>query len=77
MVDSNAYQFLVGEFEGKGLLTRTLCVWENNIKVNIEEIIWEDLEWTDLVQERDKWLTVLKTVMILPIPQSIGYFFIA
>jgi hypothetical protein len=40
---------LVGEFEGKGLLTRPWSLWEDNIKVNVEEIIWECLDCTDLV----------------------------
>jgi len=59
---------LVGEFEGKGLLTRPWCLWADNIKVHVEEIIWEGLGWTDLVQERDKWLAALKKVMNSPIP---------
>jgi hypothetical protein len=29
----------VGEFEGKGLLTRPWGLWDHNIKVNVEEII--------------------------------------
>jgi hypothetical protein len=56
------------EFEGKGLLTRSGCLWEDNIKVNVEEIVWEGLDWTDLFQERNKWLAVLNTVMKSPIP---------
>jgi hypothetical protein len=59
---------LIGEFEGKGLLTRPWCLWEDNIKVDVEEIIWEGLDWSDLVQEKGKWLAVLKTVMNSSIP---------
>jgi hypothetical protein len=34
----------------------------NNIKIDLGEIGWSDLDWTDLAQERDQWRAVVNTV---------------
>jgi hypothetical protein len=31
--------------------------------MHLKEIKWEDKDWIDLAQNRDKWLAVVKTVM--------------
>jgi hypothetical protein len=41
----NAYRVLVGMPEGKRPLERSRCRWEDNIKMNIEEILWGDTDW--------------------------------
>jgi hypothetical protein len=49
----NAYRILVRKPEGKrplGIPTRT---WEDNIKLDLREIGWSNMNWIDLAQDRD------------------------
>jgi hypothetical protein len=50
----NAYKIFVGKLEGKRLLGRPRCRWEDNIKVDITEIGWESADWIQLAQYRDQ-----------------------
>jgi len=36
-----------------------------NIKMDLEEVEWEGVQWTDLAQDRDKWRVVVNAVMNL------------
>jgi hypothetical protein len=49
----NAYRILVGTPEGKRALGRRGCRWENNIRMNLRVIGWEDVSCIHLVQDRD------------------------
>jgi hypothetical protein len=49
----NAYRILVGKPEGKRLLRRPRCRWVDNIKMDVREIGWGGMNWTDVVQDRD------------------------
>jgi hypothetical protein len=42
--------------------------WENNIKINFQDIRWEDVDWLHLAQDMDKWWVVVSTVTNLQIP---------
>jgi hypothetical protein len=44
----NAYRILVGKPEGKKLLGRARRKWVDNIKMNLMEIGWDDMDWIDL-----------------------------
>jgi hypothetical protein len=44
----NLYRILVGTPEGKRLLGRSRCRWEDNIKMNPIEIEWGGMDWIDL-----------------------------
>jgi hypothetical protein len=39
----------VGRSEGKSLLGRPSRRWEDNIKVDLQGVRWEDMKWIDLV----------------------------
>jgi hypothetical protein len=43
---------LVGKPEGKKLLGRSGRMWENNMKVDLQEVRW-GTDWIDVVQVRD------------------------
>jgi hypothetical protein len=47
------YSILVGEPEGKRLLGRPRLRSQDNIRTDLREIVWEDLGWINLVQDRD------------------------
>jgi hypothetical protein len=36
--------------------------------MNLREIRWIDMDWTDLAQDRDKWRALVNTVMNLRVP---------
>ena len=48
------YGVLVGKPEGKKLLERRKDRWEDNIKMDLEEVGWGDMDWIDLAQDRDR-----------------------
>jgi hypothetical protein len=64
----NAYRILVGKPEGKRPLGRPRRRWVNNIKVDLREIEWDDMDWIDLAQGRNQWSALVKTVMNLRVP---------
>ena len=46
-------------------LSRHRRRWENNIKMDLEEVGCGDMDWIDLVQERDRWRSLVNAVMNL------------
>jgi hypothetical protein len=40
----NAYRILVGKPEGKRPRGRTRCRWVDNIKMDLREIVWDDMD---------------------------------
>jgi hypothetical protein len=53
----------VGGPEGKRQLGRTRHRWEDNIKIDLREIGWGEMDWIHLAQDRDQWMAVVNTVM--------------
>jgi hypothetical protein len=41
---------------------------ENNIKTHIQEVGWEGMNWTDLIQERFSWRATVNAVMNHRVP---------
>jgi hypothetical protein len=39
-----------------------------NIKIDLREIVWDDMDWIDLAQGRDQWRALVKTVMSFRVP---------
>jgi hypothetical protein len=63
-----AYNILVGRPEGRRPLGRPRRRWENNIKMDLMEIGFGDVDWVNLVRDRDTWRAVVNTVMNLRVP---------
>ena len=49
------YRVLVGKSEGKRPLGRPRLRWEDNIKMDLQEVGYGVLDWIDLAQDRDRW----------------------
>ena len=49
------YRVLVGKPEGKRLLGISRSRWEDNSKMDLQEVRCGGMDWTDLVQDRDRW----------------------
>jgi hypothetical protein len=58
----------VGKPGGKRPLGRPRRRWVDNIKTDLREIGWDDIDWIDLAQDRDQWRTLVNTVMNLRVP---------
>ncbi|KAJ4434975.1 hypothetical protein ANN_23547 [Periplaneta americana] len=52
---SNAYRMLVGRPKGKRPLERPRRRWEDNIKMDLREVGYDDRDWITLAQDRDRW----------------------
>jgi hypothetical protein len=59
---------LVGKPEGKRPLGRPRHRWEDNIKMNLQEVGMGEMNWIDLAQVRDKWRALVNAVMNLRFP---------
>ena len=54
----------MGKPEGKRPLGRPRCRWEENIKMDIQEVGCEGTDWIDLTQDRDRWRALVNTCYI-------------
>jgi hypothetical protein len=59
------YRVLVGKPEGKRPLGRPRRRWEDNIKMDLQEVGCVGLDWIELSQDRDRWRNVVNAVMNL------------
>jgi hypothetical protein len=64
----DAYNILVGRPEGRRPLGRPRRGWEDNIKMDLREIGFGDLDWIHLAQDRDRWRSLVNTAMNLRVP---------
>ena len=62
------YRVLVGEPQGKRPLGRPRRRWEDNIKMDLQEVECGGLDWIELAQDMDRWLALVNVVMNLRIP---------
>jgi hypothetical protein len=63
-----AYRALVVKPEGRRPLGRTRLRWEDNIKMDLQEVGWGGVDWIDLAQDRNRWRALVYTVMNLRVP---------
>jgi hypothetical protein len=54
--------------EGKTLLGRNRHRWEDNIRMNLREIGWEDADWVYLAYDRHQWRALVNMVMKFRVP---------
>jgi hypothetical protein len=64
----NAYRILVRNPEGRRPLERPRGRRVDNIKMDLREIGWDGMAWTDLAQDRDQCMALLNRVMNLRVP---------
>ena len=59
---------LVVKPEGRRPLGRPRSRWEDNIKMNIQEVGCGGMDWIELAQGRDRWRALVNAVMNLLVP---------
>ena len=59
---------LVGKPKGKRPLGRRRRRWQDNIKMDLQEVMWKGMDWIDVGQDRDRWRALVSAVMNLRVP---------
>ena len=62
------HRVLVGKPERKRPLGRPRRRWEDNIKIDLQEVGGSFGDWIDLAQDRDRWRALVGTVRNLRVP---------
>ena len=62
------HRVLVEKPDGKRPLRRPRHRWEDNIKMDLEEVGRGCGDWTELAQDRDRWRAPVSTVMNFRVP---------
>jgi predicted small integral membrane protein len=57
-----------GKARGKRPLRRPRRGWLDNIRMDLVEVGWGDVEWIGLAQDRDTWRALVNSVMNLRVP---------
>jgi hypothetical protein len=58
----------MGKPEGKRSLGRPRHRWEDNIKMDLQEVGCGGMDWIKLAQDRDRWQALVYVVMNLQAP---------
>jgi hypothetical protein len=66
--ERDVHRVLVGKPEGKRPLGRPRRRWEDNIKMDLQEIGVGYGDWIELGQDRDRWRALVSTVKKLRVP---------
>jgi hypothetical protein len=65
----NAYKLLVGKPEGKRPLGRQpRHRWVDNIRMDLGEVGWSDVDWIGLAQDRNRWRDLMNSAINLRVP---------
>jgi hypothetical protein len=46
--------------------------WLDNIRMDLVEVGWGDVDWIGLAQDRDRWRALVNSVLNLRVPQNAG-----
>jgi len=62
------YRVLVGKPGGKRPMGRPRHRWEDNIKMDLQEVGCGGMDWIELAQDRDRWHALLNAVVNFRVP---------
>jgi hypothetical protein len=62
------HKVLLRKPEGKRPLGRHRRRWEDNINVDLQEMGYEVMDWSELARDRDSWQALVKAVMNFQVP---------
>jgi hypothetical protein len=64
----NDYRLLVGRPEGKKPLGRPKRRWMDNVRMDLGEVGWGDVDWIVLAKDRNRWRALVNSVLNLRVP---------
>jgi hypothetical protein len=64
----NVNSLLVGKPEGKRPLGRQRHRWVDNIRMDLGEVEWGDVDWIGRAQNRNRWRALVNSVLNLRVP---------
>jgi hypothetical protein len=64
----NSHRLLMGKPEGKRPLGRPRRRWVDNIRMDLGEVGWGDVDWIGLSQDRNRWRALVNSVLNLRVP---------
>jgi hypothetical protein len=64
----NECRILMGKPEGKRPLGKPRRSWGDNIKMDLTVIGRDGMDWIDLAKDRDQWMALVNTLIILRLP---------
>jgi len=62
------YRVFMGKPEGKRPLGKPRRRWDDNIKMDLQEVVCGVMDWIELAQDRDKWRPLVNVVMKFLVP---------
>jgi hypothetical protein len=68
----NVYRLLVGKPEGTRPLGRPRHRWVDNIRMDLGEVGWGDVDWIGLARDRNRWKALVNSVLNLHVPLYAG-----
>ena len=65
---TGAYRVWVGEPDGQSPLGRPRCMWDDTIKMDLQEGGWGGMYYAVLAQDRERWQVLVNAVMNIWVP---------
>jgi hypothetical protein len=66
--ERGVHRVLVGKPEGKRPLGRPRRIWEDHIRMDIQEVGEGSGDWMELAQDRDRWRALVSTMRDFRVP---------
>jgi hypothetical protein len=65
---TNAFRLLVGKPEGKRRLGKPRRRWVDNIRKDLGEVGWGNVDWIGLAKDRNRWRALVNSVLNIRVP---------